>query len=256
MNYYDIHAHLADARILSDADRLVEECRSAGVKGILANAARVPEWHSINALCTKFDIIHGALGLHPFFLDQWHDGLIDDLDSNICANPKIIAIGEIGLDFYSGRDDQELQISVFSEQLLLAQKLNLPVILHNRKSWTEFFSVLKNLKLKMLKGVCHNFTGSKETARQLLDYGLYISFCGPITYPGARKIKQAAAYVPVEHILTETDTPDLPVFRQKGSYSSPCHIPDIIAELACIKQIAPEKLTKQVELNYHSLLSL
>ena len=194
--------------------------------------------------------------MHPFFLEEWREPLPVELRQALRAHGRLRAVGEIGLDFYDGRGDQARQVGALAAQLGVAQELGLPVILHNRKSWSEFFGVLRDLKLGTMRGVCHHFTGSIEIARQALDWGLYLSFCGPLTYPKARRLKEAARFVPLDRMLTETDAPDLPPARYTGGLSLPYHVGEVVSELAVLKGMAPEEIAAQVERNFLALLGL
>mgnify|MGYP006288130171 CR=1 FL=1 len=254
MQYCDCHAHLADERIRPQLDTLLADCARFDVT-VLANAAKVTEWPVIEDLTTHSNI-YGALGLHPFFLHEWDDTVPSRLRKQLTGNTRLRAIGEIGLDFYRKDIPVEKQFHVLGAQLQLAAELNYPVILHNRKSWSQFFRLLNELKITELRGVCHHFTGSREIARQALDRGLYLSFCGPLTYPNARRIKAAAAYAPLDRILTETDTPDLPVHSHRGSLSSPPQVIQIVAELAQQKKTSGEVVRRQICENFRTLLHL
>ena len=253
LRYYDIHAHLADARLAGQLDAILARSREAGVRGILANAARLAEWDVIVELSGR-DIVYGAVGLHPFFSTDWTESCGARLRQIILEEPKVVAIGEIGLDFYSGRDDVQRQIHSLRAQLEIAHELNVPVILHNRKSWNEFFQMLKDVPLPAAGGVLHHFTGSRELARQAMAKGLYISFCGPLTYSNARTIKDVARYVPLDRILTETDTPDLPAARYRGGQSHPYHVPEIVRELARLRGCEEAEVCAQVEDNFRTLI--
>ena len=255
MRYCDIHAHLADPRILPGIDGILADCRRHGVTGILATAARVSEWGAITELSRRAPV-YGALGLHPFFLGEWMHDLPERLRDALRGHRRLLAVGEIGLDFFSGRGNQDLQMQVFAAQLSVARDMALPVVLHNRKSWTECFSVLDSLGLSSLRGVCHHFSGSIDTARHALDRGLYLSFCGPLTYANARRLKAAAAYAPLDRILTETDTPDLPAERFRGEHSLPYHVSEVVRELAELKGTPERDVARQVARNFARLLAL
>ena len=253
--YYDIHAHLADERILPDLETILRDCRQAGVQGILANSARLDEWPAIVELA-RTPPVYGALGLHPFFLEEWDEQVPARLEQTLRTHDRLRAVGEIGLDFYPDRAPRDLQIAALSAQLLTAHRLGLPVILHNRKSWSEFFALLNTLDLRTLRGACHHFTGSIEIARQALDRGFYLSFCGPVTYASARRLKAAAAYVPLERILTETDTPDLPPAGFERGYSYPYHVREVVRELARLKGMSEPDVAAHVAANFRELLGL
>jgi len=251
MRYYDVHAHLADPRVLPDLTQVVTDAQSQGVRGILANAARIEEWPAVVEMARRGPVL-GALGLHPFFLDEWREDVPERLARALRAHERLRAVGEIGLDFYGGRSELTRQTAAFSAQLGVAVRLGVPAIFHNRKSWGEFFAVLRSAG--PVRGVCHHFSGSIETARRALDAGLYLSFCGPLTYANARRLKEAAQYVPLDRILTETDTPDLPPAKHRGSQSRPHHVADVLAEIARLKGLSEEEVASHVEANFITLL--
>jgi len=253
---YDIHAHLADSRIVGNAESILSASAQQGVRGILVNAARVEEWPTVVRLAS-YPAVYGALGLHPFFIGDWEAALPDRLKAAIlAAGPRIRAVGEIGLDFCHGREWVRRQIGTLEAQLGVAGELGLPVILHNRKSWPEFLAVWRSCGHAVPHGVCHHFTGGREMARQLLDLGLFISFCGPLTYPNARRLKETAEYVPLERVLTETDAPDLPAQPYRGGFSYPWQVSVIVDELARLKSRSREAVAEQVERNFRTVLRL
>ncbi len=251
---YDIHAHLADARLSECITRIQTDCQEQ-MQGVLVNAARVSEWPEVTRLAAQ-EKLYGALGCHPFFVADWQENSPAELRRAITAAPaasKIIAIGEIGLDFWEGRGAAAKQQTAFSEQLLLAQSLSLPVILHNRKAWPDFFALLKDLRITRLHGVCHHFNASREIARQALERGLFLSFCGPLTYPNAHNLHDLARYVPLEQLLVETDCPDLPPQSKRGGLSLPTDVEEIIVFLAQLRGITTDKITAQLAKNWQRL---
>jgi TatD DNase family protein len=252
MRLYDVHAHLADARLTSTLDTVFAAAAAAGVAGILACAARLEEWEQIVAMSRHKPVL-GALGLHPFFVRTAPADLAARLRSSLATHPRLVAVGEIGLDFWNGRQDVALQEAVLLAQLSVAQDLGLPVILHNRRSWGDFFGLLRTAGIAGLRGVCHCFSGSREIAREVLDRGLMVSFCGPITYANARRIRDAARYVPLEHLLTETDCPDLPCQPVAPGLSLPHHVRYILETIAEIKRLPVPVVAEQVEANYLAL---
>lgn len=253
MRLYDIHAHLADPRVLPRIDGILAEAARHGVAGILANAARVGEWDAVCALSGR-EPVYGALGLHPFFVEEWNENLPDRLRGLARRHPRIRAIGEVGLDFYPGREKREAQIEVLAAQLQVARELALPVIVHNRRSWDDFFGVLHDLGMVPLRGVCHCFNGSPELLRRVLDRGLMVSFCGPLTYPNARRLRQAARYAPLDAILTETDCPDLPAAPIRPGPSLPQHVRYVLETLAEVKEIPIDEVAERVGSNSRELL--
>jgi len=255
IRYYDAHAHLADSRVAAIFPAIMATARQQQVAGIIVTPARRHEWNLVLGMRHEPEI-HIALGVHPGFLSNWSQATLCELQQHLQTTPEICAIGEIGLDFTDGRQQQALQIQAFEQQLQLAVDAAKPVILHNRKSWNEFFAIWHRLADGHIAGVCHHFTGSKQIAREALDAGLYLSFCGPLTYTNACRIKAAAAYAPRQRILCESDTPDLPIAAELGAESRPQHVAAIVAELARLQNIEPAAMAEQIEANFHRLLSL
>ena len=255
MKVTDCHAHLADMRIWDARESWLAECRSHGLVGALANAAQFDEWPRVMQLAKETIEILPALGIHPFWPEQWTAEAKAELEQHLRAN-DIAAVGEIGLDFWNGRENQAIQERTFAEQLQLTVQYHKPACIHNRKSWQEFFGILKDLSINELSGYCHNFTGSRETARQILDRGLHISFCSPVTYPEAERLRHVSAYIPVEQLLVETDAPDLPQMPYRGQFSYPWQTSGIIEALAEARQMSPDALAEQILHNYITLFFL
>lgn len=250
--FYDIHAHLADSRLDGKRQDVIERALKAGVDTIVCAAARASEWDRVVELSRHPSII-GALGIHPFFVDDSTDEL-DRLETFLTNERTIRCIAEIGLDYWNGRDNREKQLEVFRFQLDLAVRRNLPVVVHNRKSWNDFIGIWREQASNGIPGICHCFNGSKELARQLLDAGLYLSFGGPATYQNARKIRDVVRFVPEERLLTETDCPDLPAqpFRERR-WSEPADISVILSRIAEIRCICPIHLQSAVESNFKKI---
>jgi TatD DNase family protein len=255
MRLYDVHAHLADGRLEPILDAVLADATASGVAGILACAARLEEWEKIAAISRR-EPVFGALGVHPFFARTAPADLGPRLHRCLAEHPRLVAVGEIGLDFWNGRTDAALQEAVLHTQLMAAQELEVPVIVHNRRSWGDFFGLLRNAGIAGLRGVCHCFNGSREITREVLDHGLMVSFCGPITYPSARRIRAAAVYVPLERMLTETDCPDLPACQVGIGPSLPQHVRFVLEAIAEVKGLSLTEVAAQVEMNFRRVLSL
>lgn len=249
---YDSHVHLADARFAARSAAVLAEFRAAGGCGLLAVAARRSEWEAVSQLA-GLPGVWGALGVHPLFRQGWdpHGGP-GQLGAALAANSGLRAVGEIGLDFQHGRADQKEQEELFRSQLAVAATAGYPVVFHNRRSWREFFAILRELG-HTVRGVCHNFTGSKELAREILDRNLFISFAGPLTYPNARRAREAARYVPPDRLLVETDAPDLPPWPCRAPESTPADVARVLDELAGLRGIAMPDLAARVAANFADL---
>jgi len=254
-NYCDIHAHLADQRIINNIENILNKAKQQQVTNILATATKITEWTTITNITKKFNL-YGALGIHPYFTQNLSPNWLTTLKNTITNNKQIRAIAEIGLDFTTHRtpEQQTQQIKILKQQLLLAQELNLPVIIHNRRSWSQFFKLLQELHIKQLTGVCHCFGSSIEIAQQALNLDLYLSFGGSIIHPKAKRMHNAIKFCPTDKILSETDTPDLPI--KPNQISTPADIPQIVKKIANLKNIPINTIKKQISNNWHKILKI
>ena len=248
----DCHAHLADERLSNRLPEVLRRC--VGMGGVVVNAARKADWSRIGRMMEDVPTLRGAAGIHPWFAAEWTGDFSQVIENQLLVNhERWVAIGEVGLDFVVETPCRQIQLEVAAAQLELATRHSLPVCLHVRKAWSAFFDLLKTLGLSSLKGYCHNFTGSRETARRLLDTGLHLSFGGQLTWPEARRAREAAIYVPADSILVETDCPDLPSFSHKGEPSLPWHVAETLECMAGLRHMAAETLAQQVLQNFHRL---
>ncbi|MBP5639347.1 MAG: TatD family hydrolase [Victivallales bacterium] len=251
----DAHAHLADERLEMFRGTMALACAKHHVTHVLINAALPEEWPVVVQLSRQTPF-YGALGLHPFFPEHWSKDLLAHLRETIAnapENSKIVAIGEIGLDAWNSREHFDIQREQFCRQLELAVELKLPVALHNRKTWSDFFEIVKAHGIRRLRGYCHHFTGSPEVLEKLLSLGLLVSFCGPATHPNARRIHEAIRVAPPECILTETDCPDLPPIQANSKESRPWHTRFVLNTIAQLKQIPEADLALRIQTNFKQL---
>ncbi|NMA42724.1 MAG: TatD family hydrolase [Oligosphaeraceae bacterium] len=251
---YDVHAHLADSRLSAELPAILQRCADE-MQAVLVNAARQPEWQKVLEIAQKPGM-YAALGLHPFFLHEASDDWLAQLEKLVAAelqSGKLIAIGEIGLDCWDGRKQIEQQKNFLRLQLELAHKFSLPVILHNRRAWPDFFGLLKELRCSRLLGVCHHFNASRQIAKQALDLGLYISFCGPLTYTQSNRLRELAKYIPADRLLVETDCPDLPPQSQRGAQSRPWMVEEIMHCITELRRVSMSTLQEQIADNWQSL---
>ena len=192
-------------------------------------------------LSKKYDFIYAAVGVHPYdapFLKESH---IEEL-RNLAENEKVVAIGEIGLDYHFPDTDREGQKEGFTKQLKLAKELNLPYIIHDRDSHQDCYDIIK--ESGYFNGVMHCFSGSSEFAKQMLSLGLYISFAGTVTFKNANKVKEAAKVVPLDKLLIETDCPYLSPEPFRGKRNNPSMVKYTLSEIAEIKGVSVEELAK------------
>lgn len=218
-NIFDTHAHYADHAFDGDREQILAELPQKGVKYVMLASSSLEDTAENSVLAEKYDYIYAAAGVHPENADTTPADYLEKVRQTALNCPKVRAIGEIGLDYHYEGYDREKQIVLFEEQLELAKELGLPVIIHSRDAWEDTFQILKKHRPK---GILHCFSGSAETAREIVKLGMYIGFTGVLTFKNAKKALKALAEVPMDRLLLETDCPYMaPVpFRGKRCDSS------------------------------------
>lgn len=213
---FDSHAHYDDDRFKDIQKDLFAFLSQHGVGGVITCGCDVRS--SVNALriAQKYNFVYAAAGIHPENLENGTD--LDDIEK-LCKEDKCVAVGEIGLDYYWNDDNKPLQKQIFSEQLILANRLGMPVIVHDRDAHSDTLEILKEYKPK---GVVHSFSGSPEMADEIIKLGMYIGIGGVITFKNARKLPEVVKRIPQERILLETDAPYLTPepYRSKTNHSA------------------------------------
>ncbi|MFA6814850.1 MAG: TatD family hydrolase [Lentisphaeria bacterium] len=263
---YDSHTHLADLSLQKDFTFLLKQIDSSLLKGVVIASCAMDEWPVILAFVQRSPKLRGAFGVHPIGLSKiqistqvFYKKLESAWKQSLLVCHKIIAVGEIGLD-YVQKDavDHQRQIEFFTVQLRFAKDHNLTVILHIRKAWNDFFKVLQNHPdFRSLRIVYHNASCSIEIAKELLKLpALFFSFCGPLTWENAHKIHRLARWVPVERLLIESDTPNLSPACHRLQDSRPWMILEILQKLAELRGCSQECLAVQLEKNWNECFRL
>lgn len=218
-NIFDTHAHYADRAFDEDRYELLEKLPEMGVKYIMLASSSVEDTAENAAIAQKYGYIYAASGVHPESVDENPENYLDIVRETALSSPKIKAIGEIGLDYHYDGYSREKQLKLFEEQLILAKELDLPVIVHSRDACEDTLNMLKKHRPR---GVVHCFSGSAETAKEIIKLGMYIGFTGVLTFKNAKKALKALEEVPLDKLLLETDCPYMaPVpFRGKRCNSS------------------------------------
>lgn len=253
--FFDSHAHLDDTRFDNDRDLLIPQIHASGVDLILNAASDIESSKKAINLADKYDFIYASVGVHPHDAKNMTDEGIAKI-KGLAQNKKVVAIGEIGLDYYYNHSDHDTQKKWFSRQLDLADSLNLPVIIHDRDAHGDCMDILKNSNISKFGGVMHCYSGSIEMVKIILNMGMYISFAGPVTFKNAAKITEVAKYAPTDRILIETDCPYLAPepFRGKRNHSG--YVKYIAERLAQIKGLDIEKIAKATKTNAKNLFKI
>lgn len=238
-NIFDTHAHYADHAFDEDREQVLAELPSKGVKYVMLASSSLEDTAENCALAQKYDYIYAAVGVHPESVDITPADYIGTIIAAALSSPKIRAIGEIGLDYHYDGYDRDKQIKLFREQLSLAAELDLPVIVHSRDACEDTVNILCEFSPK---GVVHCFSGSAETAREILKLGMYIGFTGVITFKNAKKAIRALEEVPADRLLLETDCPYMAPVPFRGQRCDSSMIAYTAEKAAEIKGIPVQEL--------------
>jgi len=251
---FDSHAHYDDEAFNEDREEVIEEIRNSGVVGVLNCGSSLEAARSSLELSQKYEFFYAAVGIHPEYADTVDEKVIEEL-RDMAKNSKVRAIGEIGLDYYYEENpERDVQKKAFREQMKLAEKLDLPVVIHDRDAHEDTLNIMK--EFPKVKGVVHCFSGSVEFARECLKLGYYIGFTGVITFKNAKKIIEVANEVPNNRILLETDCPYMAPAPFRGKRNKSDYIRYIAEKLAEIKGITSEELLVNTNNNIKRLLKL
>ena len=254
----DSHAHLSMEDFDNDRDEVIEKAFKAGVRAILC-PAEITDKKNLNTtfiLTKKYSNIFAAAGAHPQHAEKYYPENAAQIKT-LAETKQINAIGEIGLDFYYNHSSPKQQIKVFRQQLNIAQKLNLPVVIHSRSASNEVISAIKEENFTC-GGVLHCFTEDWEFARQVLKLGFYISFSGILTFPMAHSIREAARKIPLNKLLVETDSPFLtPIpYRGKIKRNEPVYVKETAKFLAELKNTSFKEVAAVTSRNFKTCFRL
>jgi TatD DNase family protein len=227
----DTHCHLDAAEFDADRDAVLQVALDAGLQAIVMPAVERRNFEHVMNLAKQSPQVHFALGIHPMYVDGAHPSDLILLAQLLESQPDCVAVGEIGLDYFVTRVNKETQEYFFTEQLKLAQRFDLPVILHVRHAIDDILKYLR--KFPVCGGIAHAFNGSRQQAEEFIKLGFKLGFGGAMTYPRARKIRELAATLPIESIVLETDAPDIPPawLGNKGR-NTPSELKQIVQVLA------------------------
>ena len=244
---FDTHAHYDAEQFDADRDALLSSMPSLGVEFIMNPGCDLPSSRRAVELAEKYSHVYAAIGYHPEECAPYVESDLDIL-RELAKHPKVVAIGEIGLDYYwEENPPREFQQRVFREQMALARELNLPVIVHDREAHADSLAIVK--EFPEVRGVFHCFSGSAEMARELISLGWMISFTGVVTYKNARKSVEAAAEVPLDRLMLETDSPYMSPVPCRGRRNDSRLTIHIAEKLAEIKGVSTEEIIRITEEN-------
>ncbi|NLJ78049.1 MAG: TatD family hydrolase [Tissierellia bacterium] len=251
----DSHVHLDDRRYDRDRDDLIKSLKENGVDLVINIGADLQSSIGSVSLSEDYDNIYAAVGIHPHSAKEMSDSTIDMLRS-LAGRDRVVAIGEIGLDFYRDLSPRDIQRQRFIEQLELAKEVDLPVVIHSRDAAGATFDILKDAQDGSLRGVLHCYSGSVEMAMEYIKLGFYISLAGPITFKNARVPKEVAKAVPLDKLLIETDSPYLTPEPYRGKRNEPIYVGHVAGTIAELRDIPFEEVANRTSENARNLFGL
>lgn len=235
--YFDTHAHYDSSKFSEDRDEVLRAVFDSGVSLIVDPGDTLERSKNTVALANQYDSIYAAVGVHPEEYETWTADTINQL-RELAGDPKVVAIGEIGLDYYWDTEHKELQKQIFRAQIELALELDLPIIVHDREAHGDCFAIV--CEYPQLRGVFHCYSGSAEMAKELIKRGWYLGFDGPVTYKNNVKAMEVLTVTPLERIVLETDSPYLSPVPNRGKRNDSRNLPYIAAVVAREKGISVE----------------
>lgn len=252
---FDTHAHLNAEQFAEDLEEVITRAQENGVENMVVVGFDRPTITRAMELVEKYDFMYASVGWHPVDAIDMND---EDLAwiEELSSHPKVVAIGEMGLDYYWDKSPKEIQKEVFRKQIQLAKKVNLPIVIHNREATADIVEILKEEGASEVGGIMHCFSGSVEVAQECLNMNFYISLGGPVTFKNARKPKEVAEAVPLEKLLIETDCPYLAPHPYRGKRNEPGYVKLVAEQIAELKEISYEEVARITTANAKKLFAI
>ncbi len=246
MQLFDTHCHIDLEEFDQDRGQILTAAREQGVSDIVVPGVLQNRWFHLLEICESYNGLHPAVGLHPMYLSEHNKTHLELLESVLAEN-TVVAIGEVGLDFYVNDVDKQGQFKLLDAQLAIAKTADLPVILHCRKAYDDLIKLLTQHQLK--GGIAHAFNGSQQQAGKLIDLGFKLGFGGMLTYERSTKLRRLAQQLPLANIVLETDSPFMTVSQHQGERNSPVYLPYVLQALSEIRPESMEHIAHQTYQN-------
>ncbi|MGE5680659.1 MAG: TatD family hydrolase [Bacillota bacterium] len=253
--FVDTHAHLFYPNFNGDIDEVLNRAKDSGVDYILVPGTDLASSAQAVELADKYDFVYAAVGIHPHDTKEWKDSLLDNIEE-LAKHKKVVAIGEIGLDYYYDFSPKEIQIDALDSQIILSLKLNLPVILHNREADEDIMRILRTYKDTCLKAQLHCFSGSLADARELIELGHYLSFTGNITFQKADNLRNVLKNIQTENLLLETDSPYMTPVPFRGKRNEPSYVRIVAEKIAEVHNLPVETVANSTSFNAFKLFGI
>ncbi len=249
---FDTHVHLNAEQFEEDLEEVISRAKEAGVENMVVVGFDRPTIKRAMELVEQYDFLYASIGWHPVdAIDMTEEDLewIEELSSH----PKVVALGEMGLDYHWDKSPHDVQKEVFKKQIHLAKKVKLPIVIHNRDATQDIVDILEEEGAEEVGGIMHCFSGSPEIAQECVDMNFYISLGGPVTFKNAKKPKEVAKQIPLERLLIETDCPYLAPHPNRGKRNEPAYVKLVAEQIAELKESSleeVEKIQRKMQKNY------
>jgi TatD DNase family protein len=241
--YIDTHVHLNAEQYNEDLEEVINRALDAGVKQMVVVGFDRKTIEKAIALAEQYEFIFAVVGWHPVDAIDCTEEDLNWIES-LAKHEKVVAIGETGLDYYWDKSPKEVQQEIFRKQIQLAQRVNLPIVIHNRDATEDVIRILQEEHAERTGGVMHCFGGSVETAKVCIEMNFMISLGGPVTFKNAKKPKEVAAEIPLEWLMIETDAPYLSPHPHRGKRNEPSLVPLVAEEIARLKDVPVEEIAR------------
>lgn len=249
----DTHSHINFEDYKENFDGFISDLKENDIQNVIIPGVEPSTFDEIISLCEKYEMLYGAIGIHPSEFQTFNENSKEKI-YELLKHKKIVAIGEIGLDYHYGADSKEEQKELLKQQLKIAEELQVPVIIHDRESHEDVFEILQNYNLKDV--IFHCFSGNAEFAKKCINSGYYIAIGGVVTFKNAKDLKEAAKIIPLNKLLLETDAPYLAPVPFRGKLNTPAYLKYIAQEIATLKEIDVEEVKKQTTENAKKVFGL
>jgi len=251
MNIIDSHCHINFPELVSDIDGVMERMAENHVSNALCVSVNLEKFPEVLSLAERYENIYASVGVHPD-TQSGEDPTVERLVS-LSAHPKVVAIGETGLDYFRTEGDTTWQRDRFRAHIQAAREVNKPLIIHTREAGDDTLGILREEGEGLVRGVMHCFTETLEFARASIDLGFFISFSGIITFKNAQAIRDVAKVIPLESILIETDSPYLAPVPNRGKTNEPSYVRYVLEEVARVKELPVDTVAQATTKNFHRL---
>ena len=251
----DTHTHIDMENFADRFDEVMQTAKDYGVEKVVIPGVEPSGFDRIIKLCEEYPDVYGAVGVHPEELNAYNEEAENRI-KELLKHKKIIAIGEIGLDYYWDKSQIEKQKEIFERQILIAKQAQKPILVHDREAHLDSFEILKKTNAAETGVVMHCFSGSPEFAQQCINEGFYIALGGVVTFKNAKKVKEVAKTVPLDKLLLETDAPYMTPVPFRGKENQPAYVKFVAEEIAQLRGVSFEEIAEATTTNAKKLLKI